>query len=338
VVNINQVICQIKNKFRVVRFKDYFILLFGLILIIVLFILILLIKKPKTIKPSVSNEYKNETPTLIPTTDNKLTKEIEKDKFELPASVNPEIVNILGKVYSIFSASDDKSSIKGSISVGNYGTVCDSENGEEMCEAESPSVRWLIRAMDVKKSLNAVFNDSELEKIKKDKINLLSLIKEEFTKNNFISDKVSLGDYDSEFIENYYLFSKNDIRCDISSEILSAKYTAIGVDCSDQYKKNYQYKVKLIDDLGSELSEHAKARPLGEATLFDRYGIFTFIGRGTYFQVVGMMDANDKWHILWQGFDGDGIPCEVLEKYPIIKENNSTHYCYYKDGSYLEWN
>jgi hypothetical protein len=330
----------IKNKLKIIRSKNNFLLWIGVIIIILLFLLTFILLRLKTTQKSVLNEDKNEV--IIPTVEinNSVAyhETSESDKFELPNSTNPEIVDILGKIYSIFDVNNNPS-MTGSISVGNQGVLCYPDNGNKMWDSKSPSVRWLIRAMDVKKNRFANFDDVEIEEIKKDKTKILSLIKEELIRNHFVSEKINLADYSIDFFEyddDYYVFSKNEIKCVVSSEILNKDYTAIAVKCSDQYKKNYQYKIKLIDDLKNDLSENAINSPLGEVALFDRYGIFTFIGRGTYFQVVGMMDANDKWHILWQGQSGDGIPCEILDEYPIVGKNYSNPHCYYKDGSYSE--
>ena len=321
------------------RLKDNFILWIGLILCIVLTVSIFIILRSETTQKLVLNE--NDIPTKSLEVKNSVVyyEPDENDKFELPNSTNQEIVNILAKTYSIFIENDKDSSIKGIIGI-NPSVVCNTENGQEMCDSASPSVRWLIRAMDVKKNQNATFNSVEIEEIKKNKIKILSLIKEDFVKNGFIKEKV-ISDYpldiffqDSlkEYYEEYTLFGKKDIKCIVSSEILNEKYTAIEVKCSDQYRKIYQYKIELINNLGDELSEQFKTRTLGKVSLFDRYGIFDFIGRGQGYVVAGMMDANDNWHILWQGQNGDGLPCEIFDEYPIFKKNYPTKDCYYRKG------
>lgn len=142
-----------------------------------------------------------------------------------------------------------------------------------------------------------------------------------------------------------YNYKKDNIKCSLI--INYNEYTCdnfypycseISFVCSDQYEKNYQYQSKIIKSLGNNLSKNALSRPLGEITLFDRYGIFVFSGPGQSFRVVGMMDANGEWHILDQRFTGDGIPCEILDEHPLIGKNYSADYCYYKDGSYSERN
>jgi hypothetical protein len=336
----------IKNKFPI-KFKDNFLLWTGLVLIFLLVALTLALLKLKTKQELVLGGYENKTVTPIVKVNNSVAyyKPLEGDKFELSKLINSEITDILEKVYSIIDKNNSNLSIKGVFEVSDQSVIYYPNNGKEMWDSASPSVRWLVRAMDVKKNLNATFSDTEIEEIKKSKLRFLSLIKEELIKNGFIDEEVDSFDYPTDFFEyyeEYYVFSKGEIKCVVVSEILSEDNAAITVRCSDQYKKNYQYKTRLIEDLGSDLSEVAVNRPLSKVVLFDRYGIFTFISRGQSFLVTGMMDANDEWHILWQGLTGDGLPCELLDKYPMFKENYPTTYCFYREGErtgeYVEWN
>ncbi len=338
-IKLNKFFDYLKN-----RLKDNHVLWIGLTLCTVLVVTIFIISRPETRQKIELNKNNTSIKNLEVKNYGENYEPDENDKFELPNSTNQEIVDVLSKTYSIFVENDKDSAIKGIIGI-NPSVVCYTENEQEMCDSDSPGVRWLTRAMDVKKNLNATFDNLELETIKINKNKILSLIKEDFIKNGFIKEKV-ISDYpldiffqDSlkDYYEEYSLFGKKNIKCIVSSEILNEKYTAIEVKCSDQYRNIYQSKIKLIDNLGDKLSEQFKDRILGKVLLFDRYGIFDFIGRGQGYVVVGMMDANDKWHILWQGQNGDGLPCELLNEHPVIKINYPTKHCYDKSGKYFEW-
>ena len=332
-ISRSKVAHQIKSKIKVKKRKNSFLLWSSLGLAILLFILIILVLKPEETQQLILDEYKNEVPTRNPSkVENGSTKELKKDKFELPASANPEIVNILREGYLIIDENARKLSIGGEINVRvDFGMTWGTEDGREIIDNNSPGIIWSLGS----------FTSKDVEKFK---LVVLPKIESEFIKKGFIKDKQNSYNYPTEdrmFDAGYYVFNKQKIKCTISVGQDTTIPTDISIVCSDQYEKNYQTQTKIVNSLGSELSEHAKVRPLGEIKLFDRYGIFEFFGPGQYFLVVAMMDANDKWHILWQGFTGDGLPCELLDEHPILKKYYLTPYCYYREGKrageYLEW-
>ena len=339
--NLNIFLKNIKNKFNKIEVKNIFLLWITLGLIIILIVSVFLVFKPTKRKKLVLNESDKYIPVVNKeNTNNALltkAKKIKKDEFKLSDSINPEITNTLKQVYSLLDENNTILSI-GEIKTEvntNFSMTWEVKDGREIIDTNSPGIRWV--------AIN--FIDDEVEEFK---LKVLPMIESVFTKNGFIKDKDNSGDYpeyNGEFdwyYNGYYVFNKDNIKCVISVYPNTTNPTDINIVCSDQYEKNYQYQTEIINNLGNDLSVSATSRPLGKVTLFDRYGIFKFVGPSQSFLVTGMMDANDKWHILWQGFNGDGLPCELLDEHPIFKEYYPTPYCYYREGErtgeYVEWN
>lgn len=270
-------------------------------------------------KTSVEKEAFEQTATKL--NNNKIDISLIKTE-------NPEITKVLKEYSQILETRLKKLNI-------NYNSGFSDSSSMTWNEIDNLDI-WIKDAF----SVEIIYpSDETLAKDKSKVINPIEKILFESGYKNALNSKIDdlLPETD------IYNFKKDNITCSLIinySEYMCDNFypycSEISFVCSDKYENNYQYQSKIIKSLGNNLSEDALSRPLGEVALFDRYGIFVFWGPGQSFRVVGMKDANDEWHILDQGFTGDGIPCEILDEHPLIGKNYSADYCYYKDGSYSE--
>ncbi|MDD4938139.1 MAG: hypothetical protein PHX34_03985 [Candidatus Shapirobacteria bacterium] len=248
-----------------------------------------------------------------------VVKEMVNDKFELPSSINTEIVNILKQSYLILDQNVKNLDIKGTIKVNTTGGVTwESPDGFTILDSNSPNVEWWLvdRFMG-----RETFNEQIIGEIRQFKLKALSLIEKKFTENNFVKNTAESVNYpntniDTGFDYSISIYNKGDIKCTIVTGKDNNQPTSITISCSDQYNKNYQIQSKILKDLNIK----NQGLNLNLSKIVGRYAYF-WLG---YDHAIAMMDATDKWHILYKGQDMP--PCDLVAKDKIPK--SVVEYCY----------
>lgn len=226
--------------------------------------------------------------------------------FDLPSSINSQITNLLKKTYSILGDNRDPV-IVGDLRVNTSGRVIWTDsNGYTINNENSPSIKWFYTG-DFQKYQNNVHQY---------KLKIIPLVEKVFSDNGFIK-QTYLSDNYSEKIQNtnsdsyIYFYEKDSIKCNF---VIGKGYITVGniyINCSDQYEKNYQSQIKILTELNVKNGEFLL---LEQSKIIDRYGLFMFYDD----RILAMMDANDKWHVLYQGFDPPYCDILIRDKVPRL--------------------
>lgn len=231
--------------------------------------------------------------------------------FNFPSSTNAQIVNLLKKAYSILSENRDPN-INGYLTVTTTGRVLwTDKDGYTITDENSPSVKWIYNG-DYQKYQNNIHQY---------KLKIIPLIEKVFSDNGFKKQISLSGDYakqisNTDYGSYIYVYEKDQIRCNfVLGEDMSSAVDAY-INCSDQYQKNYQSQIKILTDLNIK----GEILSLDNSIISGRHAFFMF-GRTTR---LAMMDANDKWHVLYKGLDPPS--CDLVTKNKVPKSIIDTCY------------